>query len=240
MKICTTQIRPVSGDIGRSIHKHETFIVNAAEQGTDLILFPELSLTGYEPEWAQEWAMDTQDPQLDGFQILSDTQHITICIGIPAKSEAGVLIGMLIFQPNQARRLYAKQHLHADEMPWFVPGNTAGTWKQNGGVLTPAICYESLLPEHAAAAGAEGISVYLASVAKSAAGLEKARVHYPAIARQYGMAVVLSNSIGFCDNFVSAGGSAVWDKNGICKSQLNSEEEGMLLFDTKTGAAITI
>lgn len=240
MKICTAQIRPISGDIPRSIRKHEAFSVNAARQGADLILFPELSLTGYEPEWAQEWAMDPQGQQLDGFQTLSDTRYITVCIGIPARSEAGVVIGMLIFQPNQARRLYAKQHLHEDEMPWFVPGNTAGTWKQNGDVLTPAICYESLLPEHAAAAAAEGTSVYLASVAKSATGLEKAHVHYPLIARKYGMAVVLSNSIGFCDNFVSAGGSAVWDEKGMCKSQLNSQEEGMLIFDTKTGAVVAI
>ncbi len=240
MKLCTAQIRPISGDIARSIRKHEAFMLKAAEQGADLILFPELSLTGYEPERAQEWAMDLHNQQLDGFQVLSDTHDITICLGIPVRSEAGVQIGMLSFQPNLARRLYAKQYLHEDEKPWFVPGNRAGTWKQNGDVLTPAICYESLLPKHAAAAAAEGTSVYLASVAKSAPGVEKARIHYPKIARQYGMAVVLSNSIGFCDNFVSAGGSAVWDEKGICKSQLNSQEEGMLIFDTKTGAVVAI
>lgn len=235
MKLCTAQIRPISGDITQNIRKHEAFIAQAAEQGADLILFPELSMTGYEPELAAELALTPDDSRLAGFQALSDTHQLTICIGMPARSEAGVCIGMVIFQANQPFRLYAKQHLHADELPYFVAGNNSLVWSQKKHVLTPAICYESLLPEHAEAAAEQGAHIYLVSVAKSAAGLEKARTHYTAMARKYGMAVVLSNSIGFCDNFVSAGGSAVWDENGTCKSQLNSQEEGILLFDIKTG-----
>ena len=43
----------------------------------------------------------------------------------------------------------------------------------------------------------------------------------------------MSNSIGFCDNFLSVGQSAIWNKNGELINQLDDKNEGLLIFDTK-------
>lgn len=55
MKLCSAQIQPIKGDIDRNIQKHIFFINSAIENGADLIFFPELSLTGYEPTLAKNW-----------------------------------------------------------------------------------------------------------------------------------------------------------------------------------------
>jgi hypothetical protein len=78
----------------------------------------------------------------------------------------------------------------------------------------------------------------LASVAKSANGFEKAFNHYQSVAKQYSMAVLMSNCVGFCDNFLSVGKSSVWTKAGKLVEQLDDKTEGILIFDTETEEVI--
>lgn len=64
MKISIAQIEPVKGDIERNLARHLLFIEAALEKKADFIMFPELSLTGYEPELAEELATDAGDERL--------------------------------------------------------------------------------------------------------------------------------------------------------------------------------
>ncbi len=48
----------------------------------------------------------------------------------------------------------------------------------------------------------------------------------------------MSNSIGFCDNFISVGKSSVWTKDGKLISQLDDKTEGLLIYDTETEEVI--
>ena len=48
------------------------------------------------------------------------------------------------------------------------------------------------------------------------------------------MPVLMSNCVGFCDNFESVGQSSVWTKQGNLAGQLNEKNEGILIFDTET------
>jgi predicted amidohydrolase len=48
------------------------------------------------------------------------------------------------------------------------------------------------------------------------------------------MPVLMANCIGFCDNFLSVGKSAVWTKEGKLVGQLDDKMEGILFFDTET------
>jgi predicted amidohydrolase len=77
-----------------------------------------------------------------------------------------------------------------------------------------------------------GADVYLASVAKPQRGVAKAYEHYPKIARQHEMIVLMANNVGPSDNFIGAGASAIWDKNGERLGQLDASREGILVFDT--------
>lgn len=76
-------------------------------------------------------------------------------------------------------------------------------------------------------------------MAKSQKGLNQAVTHYSQIALKYAMPVLMSNCIGKCDNFESIGNSAIWSKNGILLDQLDAENEGILIYDTKTELAST-
>jgi predicted amidohydrolase len=239
MKICAAQVRPFKGDISKNIEVHNKMILLAAVHGADAIVFPELSLTGYEPELAKELATTIDDERLNGFQKLSNANKITICLGMPTKSEDGLLISMFIFQPKQPRLIYSKQKLHEDEFPFFINGQSKVALNIKDSIVAPAICYESLLPEHAEEASKSNASVYMTSVAKTANGVEKAYKHYPVIAQQYSMAVIMSNSIGPSDNFIGAGKSSVWNSKGNLIAALDGTKEGILIFDTQTEQAIT-
>ena len=72
MKLIAAQILPVPGEYEKNITRHIDVIHQAASQGADLVLFPELSLTGYEPRLAEVLAVHPSDGRFDEFQRLSD------------------------------------------------------------------------------------------------------------------------------------------------------------------------
>lgn len=55
MKLIAAQIASIPGEIGKNISKHLDVIRLAASKGADVLVFPELSLTGYEPGLAGPW-----------------------------------------------------------------------------------------------------------------------------------------------------------------------------------------
>jgi predicted amidohydrolase len=239
MKICIAQIKPIKGNVSANIEAHSRFIERALALNANAIFFPELSLTGYEPELALKLATNQNDPRLDVFQETSDQYKIIIGLGLPTRSESNIRISMVIFEPNKPRQTYSKQLLHSDEFPFFENGVGQVIIKTKDKNIAPAICYESLQSSHSENAFKLGANVYLASVAKPENGLVKAFDHYPKIAKQYSMPVLMSNSVGFCDNFLSVGNSAVWTKEGKLVGQLDNKTEGILIFDTETDAIET-
>ncbi len=234
MKIAAAQVRSLPGEIVRNVHRHCEVVQSAAVHGVDLIMFPELSLTGYEPSLASRLAIDESDACLQPLQEMSDRHDIVVAAGVSLRSERGVEIGMIWFQPGQPRQSYSKQILHADELPFFVCGSGQLIMSFNGIRVAPAICYESLQPEHTKQAAELGATVYLASVAKSASGVSMAFAHYPVMALEHRMTVMMANSVGRCDNFVAHGSSAVWTADGQLNAQLSLDQEQLLCYDMQT------
>jgi predicted amidohydrolase len=236
MRIASAQLSPFKGNVDKNIAAHLRWIEKAASEGADAIFFPELSITGYEPELAAELAMTTDDKRLEAFQQRSDSKGISIGVGVPTRASAGVEITIIVFQPLRDRVAYSKQMLHADELPYFKPGNKQVIVTIKHQRIAPAICYESLQMEHAVDAMQLGADIYLASVAKSQNGVDKAVKHYPLVAQKFNVPILMSNAVGVCDNFVAAGQSGVWSKEGKLLGQLSSTDEGLLIFEMETGA----
>ena len=234
MKISIAQIKPIKGDVLSNIKKHETLIEIASSLNASSIFFPELSLTSYEPALAKNLATDQNDLRLDLFQKISNKNKITIGVGLPTKSTKGINISMVVFQPNQLKQTYSKQHLHSDEFGYFEKGNEQLILTVENHKIAPAICYESLQAEHSDNAIKLGANVYLASVAKAEKGFDKAIEYYSALAKKHALPVLMANSIGYCDNFISVGQSSVWTKNGTLAGQLDEDNEGLLIFNTET------
>lgn len=232
MKICLAQTKPVTGNVVENIKRHQQCIELASTNAADLIIFPELSLTGYEPELAGKLATTLNDKRFDTFQQLSDVHGITIGAGMPLLSTNGITISMIIFQPGANRQMYAKQYLHEDEVPYFVPGTPTIQLLGKQDDIGLAICYEISVGAHAEQLRTMGAKVYLASVAKFQSGIETAYERMSEIARSYNIFTMMSNCVGINDGAECAGSSAIWDHSGNNIAKMNSTDEGILCFDT--------
>ena len=65
MKICVVQTQALKGDIAGNIARHLRFTELAIANGANMIVFPELSVTGYEPTLAAKLATTATDERLD-------------------------------------------------------------------------------------------------------------------------------------------------------------------------------
>jgi predicted amidohydrolase len=257
MKIGLVQTRPVKGDVAANVADAQHWASVAVKQGVGLLVFPELSMTGYEPSLARELAMTMEDERFAGLQRVSDRYGMLIGVGAPILEGAalgdggtvsagegaaggGVQIGMVIFRPDESRLVYAKQYLHDDEVPFFVPGREQLFLSFTDHKIAFAICYELSVPEHSANAYSHRADIYLASAAKTKAGMEKTMGILSGIACTYSMTVLLANAVGDSEDGVCAGGSAVVNNKGEVLGALGEDEEGMLIYDTATGVLNSI
>ena len=234
MILSLVQYKSVKGDITQNITNHLPFIQMAYSYNAELILFPELSLTGYEPSLAKELAIQIDDPRLLSFQLISDQRNIKIGVGVPTLQENGICISTLVFRPNQPVQVYSKQHLHEDEKPFFIPGPNSDGIIADSPKTALAICYELSVPEHSQQAADQGAQLYAATVAKDAVGVQHAHTTLSEISKRHVMMSCMVNATGPSDDFVSVGGSGVWNQQGELLGRLDGNREGMLLFDTNT------
>ena len=238
MKICVAQTRPITGDIQSNIDNHKRLIDLAISNGADIVIFPELSLTGYEPKLSKELATNQDDSRFDDFQVISNTRQITIGVGVPTKHHSGICISLVLFQPQKARQTYSKKYLHSDENEFFISGQSFACLRVHKINIALAICYELSVPEHVENAFRSGAEIYLASVAKTVSGVEKAIKRLSDIAEEYSMPVLMSNCIGQSDGDECGGKSSIWNNKGLLVGQLSDTNEGVLIIDTNTQAVI--
>ncbi len=231
MKISVAQNRPVIGDVDANITSHKKLIELAAANGASLVVFPELSLSGYEPKIAAQIATTVDDPRFNDLQTLSDKHSIVIGAGIPIKNKRGLTITMIIFQPHQPRTTYSKKYLHEDEEPFFVSGDNFSSFIVNSKKISFAICYEISVREHAQVAANDDPVVYVASVAKFRRHMESTIATLSKTAKDHSMIAMMSNCLGVCDGAECVGMSLAIDQRGALIDQLDDKREGVLIVD---------
>jgi len=136
--------------------------------------------------------------------------------------------------------VYSKKLLHEDELPFFTSGSHQPSLTIKETKIALGICYETLKRVHFVKAKQNGADIYVASVAKADRGSSKAYVHFPSIANEFKTQVLMCNAVGFCDDFLCNGQSAVWKEDGELIGELSDAAEGLLVYDTKTQEAITL
>ena len=238
MKIALAQIRSIPHDVEQNIRIHEEWIKKAAAENMDCIVFPELSVTGYEPNAAAGLSKAHQIKAIQHFEHLSKELNITALVGFPTMIKQELHISTLGFTPENSF-IYSKQFLHSDEEPFFQPSANAAFWQWKHGRVGLGICYESLLDQHLLPLLEKKIDLYLISVAKTTNGMEKAGNHYSKIAGNNGLHVLVCNAVGNCTDFTNGGGSAVWNREGKQVMRLGKQEEALLCFDT-TNESVSI
>ena len=234
MKIGAAQTKPIKGDFQKNIESHLRLIDLALEKHAELIVFPELSTTGYEPTLALKLATTAEDKQFDVFQELCDRFNCVIAVGSPLTNQNRVSIGMIIFQPNQNRITYLKRHLFHTEKEYFISGNSPTNLLYNNTNIGLAICYEISVPEHQQVVSENGAEIYMASVVESFDGIDNAINKMSLTSAKYSMVSIMANCVGLTGKYDCAGKSSVWNKEGKLVGQLNSYEEGIIVYDTNS------
>ena len=230
MRLAVAQIHSLPGQIEQNKGKHLYYIEKAVSERSDLILFPELSLTNYEPKLARKLAVKSEvDNKLAPFRKISREHSIRIVIGVPFLSDQGIHISLAYIGPDNVVAFYHKNYLHTDEQSYFIPGTTNNLVRVDNQIIQFGICYEISVGEHHKSITRNHPTVYMASVAKSAEGIKKKKKFLSNIAKKNRIPVMLSNSIGPADHFVCAGGSAIWDARGYKTDQLSAKEENLLI-----------
>ncbi|MBP1675829.1 MAG: Nitrilase/cyanide hydratase and apolipoprotein N-acyltransferase [Bacteroidetes bacterium] len=234
MRVAVAQIKAIKGNVDKNIENHLRWIKQAIRNNADMLVFPELSVTGYEPDLAVNLATNQDDSRLDEIQSLSDKNGITIGVGLPTKNESDTLVSMIIIQPHKERITYSKQYLYPPEEPIFKAGKNPLVLNFETEIVSPAICYETSNKAHCEFAKRNKATVYIASVLSSINGIDTELKKLSDIAKNNNLVTFMANYVGESGGYQCAGKSSVWDTTGELIGQLDSETEGILIYDTQT------
>jgi predicted amidohydrolase len=213
--IAAAQFASIPGDISQNLSRHLRFAAAAAEHGVQLLVFPELSLTGYEPAIARSNSVHPQDSRLDPLRHLAEKADMTIVVGAPILNEQRELhIGALALCPDGSVSTYTKQYLHQGEEEIFAPGQGGAMLLVEDTPVALAICADTTRPQHAADAKEHGASIYAAGVLITEGGYEPDTTLLSGYSAQHKMVVLMANHSAPTGGWVSAGKSAIWSEDG--------------------------
>lgn len=212
--VSAAQVYSIKGDVESNIQIHLEFVKKAIEHDADLIVFPELSLTGYELRMAEGLAIDIDDNRLQPFYRLARQENITIIAGAPIINLTGKpYIGALIFSPENLS-VYKKQYLHTGEDKYISPGQKDCLIDINGEHIGLAICADIANPAHPEAVALKGATIYAAGVLITREGYANDAILLKNYALKHNMTVVLANYCEPTGGFIPAGKSAIWNEKG--------------------------
>lgn len=226
--IAAAQSSSVKGHIESNVRRHAEFVRAAAEHHADVVVFPELSLTGYEPEIARTHLISMEDERLNPLRELADQFDLTIIAGAPVASSLDKPhIGALVIRSEDAL-IYLKQHLHTGEEAFFSPGNKRCVIDVKGMNVGLAICADTNEPSHPREAAQNGAAIYAAGVLVTEEGYTPDITLLQGYAVQYGMAVAMANHSTPTGGWIPAGKSAIWDDSGVLIAMADGTNEALV------------
>ena len=234
MKVAAAQTSPKDGNIAANLDDHHRLSELAADMGAQLIVFPEMSLTGYQRQHANQLAFVENDARLDKLKALAKNKNIIIIAGAPIKIISALHIGFFILHPDGATNIYTKQFLHEGEDVFFTP-----CFDHNPVIdledqkISLAICSDISNPVHARNAADAGSTIYISGIFYTPNGIADGHNSLAGYAKKYAMNVLMSNYGGPSLGLESGGKSAFWTNTGELKGSLENIQEGILIASKK-------
>ncbi len=238
--LCVAQTCPVRGDVSANVDEHLRLVELAAGLGADVILFPELSLTGYELELGDRLAMSQNDSRIVPLLGAASSHRLTIVAGAPVRMGQSLHIGAFIVQPDRTIALYTKHHLGAfddsarrdgnvppPEATFFEPGALDARVRFGDELAAVAICADTSRTSHPRRAARSGAKAYLASMFVIPSEFETSCVRLAHYAEEHGMVVALSNFGSPTGGLASAGRSSIWSEHGDLVTRLPPTGSGV-------------
>lgn len=216
--VAAAQTTVVAHDVARNVQTHLAFVRAAAHEGAQVLVFPELSLTGYELPQLAAHVMDAEHPMLVPLRQAAHDHGVALVVGAPAppaRADGPPAIGAWVLNADGSVALYRKRHLHGSEVQFASAGVDDALVLPLADTPTGlAICADATHPEHAKAAATAGAALYASGALISEHGYGPESAQMQGYARDHAMAVLLANHGGPSGGYVSAGRSAFWAPGG--------------------------
>jgi predicted amidohydrolase len=229
-KIAAAQIASIRGDVERNIATHAAAIAAAVAHEISLLVFPELSLTGYEPDLAAELAMTAADSRLAPLLALARQHQMEVIVGAPLHNgTAKPALGAILMRAGGGVSTYCKMHLGASERACFTPGDTPLAFTVSGHRVGIAICADSSQATHPQGYAALGASIYAASVFLNAEWYATDAPRLADHAARYRLLTLMANHAASTGVYSSVGKSAVWSPDGALLVQADGVESALVI-----------
>jgi NAD+ synthase (glutamine-hydrolysing) len=244
MRLALAQINTVVGDLDGNRERIVRRLNEARQAGADLVLFPELAVTGYPPEdllFRPEFLRQARR-SLD--QIAADATDIAALVGFPWL-ERDLFNACAVCADGEVKAIYPKRFLPNygvfDEVRYFQPGRDLLLLRIGEALIGPTVCEDIWQPgppaTDLALAGAHVIANISASPFHVGKGLEREEMLITR-ARDNTCWVVLVNAVGGQDELIFDGHSVVIDEEGHVVARAPSFEEALLVVDIDASTAV--
>src|SRR5688572_31307579 len=233
LRVALAQINPTVGDLRGNSRKISDQIARARDEGAALVVFPELTLSGYPPEDLLLKTSFLDAAQAELRDLAAQTQGIVAIVGYPEQAEdvyntAAVLADGEVVATY--RKMYLPNYGVFDEQRYFQSGAEAAIVEVNGVPIGLSICEDIWEPGPPAMtealAGAQVIVNLSASPYRAGYGARRERMLVQR-AVDYLAAVVFVNTVGAQDELVFDGHSLAIDQDGTVLTRAPQFEESL-------------
>lgn len=229
IKAAAAQFHPIKGDIESNINAHLKLIDSAVAEKADLIVFPELSLTGYEPELAVSLCFSESAFRSLPFQAISALHNLVIVVGAPiAVKDDKPRIGAIVFRPDDNPLVCCKMNLHGSEVQFFSRGTEGCVFKVGGLTFGLAICADSLAETYVYSLKEKGADYCLAPSLITENGYKNDTSLLRQYAEKFQVGIIMSNYVGESGGWSTTGKSLMIDRLGEIQSQATQDEEEII------------
>jgi len=244
MRLALAQINTVVGDLDGNGERILQRLAEAKQQDADIVVFPELAVTGYPPEDLLLRPSFVRAAQAKAEELSREARGIVALIGVPWL-ERDLYNACAVCAAGEIKTLYRKRFLPNygvfDEDRYFAPGRDLVLLEHGGTLIGPTICEDMWQPgppaTELALAGAQVLLNLSASPFHVLRDRERQEM-FATRARDNSCFVALCNSVGGQDELIFDGNSLVLDEEGHVLARAPGFEEALLIADIEPAEAI--
>jgi predicted amidohydrolase len=246
MKVAAVQISCSLGDPEANLLKVRDFSRRAKETGAELIVFPEMTDTGYSMAVIQKSAAPWTSGFVPGLQETASELSIAIVCGVSERDDSSIYNSQVLIDShgnNPAK--YRKTHLYAvppvEEQTCFAPGDTFATFALGGLHFGFSICYDLRFPEmYRKLVTEQNVDAFVISSAWPFPRIEHFRTLAMARAIENQSYVIASNRVGKDEDLWFCGSSAIVDPRGVVIAAASADREELIEADLSEDLVISV
>jgi omega-amidase len=246
MKVAAAQISCCLGDPKANLLKVRDFSCRARDRGVELIVFPEMTDTGYSMSVIQAHASSWTDGFVPGLQEIAAKLSIAIVSGVSEK-DRGSVYNSLVFVDRQGQiaAKYRKTHLYAvapvEEQKCFASGDTFGSFALGDLQFGFSICYDLRFPEmYRKLVVEENVGALIVSSAWPFPRIEHFRTLILARAIENQSYLIASNRVGKDEDSWFCGSSAIIDPRGVAIASASADREELIEADVSQELVLSV